>query len=133
MILIFFLKKKRRWFKTRGQLSSDKRLHACVIAYASDSGFVGTAAKANDVPARGIGMLASLDHSMWFHASARADDWLLYDMHSPRTGGGRGVAFGRIYSKDGLLVATTAQEGILRLSKREQAKRNNMIPAQSKL
>ncbi|KAI8091922.1 HotDog domain-containing protein [Thamnidium elegans] len=124
----------RRWFRTRGQLGPDKRLHACVIAYASDSGFVGTAAKANDVPARGIGMLASLDHSMWFHASAKADDWLLYDMHSPRSSGGRGVAFGRIYSRDGVLVATTAQEGILRLSKKEQAKRNNMIPAvESKL
>lgn len=71
----FFFFEKRRWFRTRGQLGSDKRLHACVIAYASDSGFVGTAAKANDVPARGIGMLASLDHSMWFHAPARADDW----------------------------------------------------------
>lgn len=123
----------RRWFKTRGQLGSDKRLHACVIAYASDSGFVGTAAKANDVPSRGIGMLASLDHSMWFHAPARADNWLLYDMHSPRTSGGRGMAFGRIYSKDGTLVATTAQEGILRLSKREQEKRGKPIPTNSKL
>lgn len=54
-------------------------------------------------------------------------------MHSPRTGGGRGVAFGRIYSRDGVLVATTAQEGILRSSKREQAKRNNIMPSNSKL
>lgn len=55
-------------------------------------------------------------------------------MHSPRSSGGRGIAFGRIYSRDGVLVATTAQEGILRLSKREQAKRNNLIPvAESKL
>lgn len=58
---------------------------------------------------------------------------LLYDMHSPRTNGGRGVVFGRIYSRDGVLVATTAQEGILRLSKREQDKRSKLIPAQSKL
>lgn len=58
---------------------------------------------------------------------------LLYDMHSPRTSGGRGMAFGRIYSKDGTLVATTAQEGILRLSKREQEKRGKPIPTNSKL
>jgi acyl-CoA thioesterase II len=68
-------------------------------------------------------MLASLDHSMWFHVPTRADEWLLYDMHSPRTVAGRGMAFGRIYSKDGTLVATTAQEGLLRLSKQEQDKR----------
>ncbi|KAI9487649.1 MAG: HotDog domain-containing protein [Benjaminiella poitrasii] len=123
----------RRWFKTRGQLDSDKRLHACVIAYASDSGFVGTAAKANGLPSKGIGMLASLDHSMWFHAPARADSWLLYDMHSPRTNNGRAMAFGRIYSRDGTLVATTAQEGVLRLSKREQEKRREMIDNKSKL
>jgi acyl-CoA thioesterase II len=78
-------------------------------------------------------MLASLDHSMWFHAPARADEWLLYDMHSPRTSGGRGMAFGRIYSRDGTLIATTAQEGILRLSKREQEKRSQQIPGGSKL
>jgi acyl-CoA thioesterase II len=104
-------------------LGSDKRLHACVIAYASDSGFVGTAAKANGVKSRGISMLASIDHCMWFHAPARADEWLFYDMHSPWSGGGRGMAYGRIYTRDGRLIATTAQEGILRLSKREQEKR----------
>ncbi|KAI8642638.1 HotDog domain-containing protein [Parasitella parasitica] len=120
--------KARRWFKTRGQLGSDKRLHACVIAYASDSGFVGTAAKANGVPARGISMLASLDHCMWFHYPARADEWLLYDMHSPRSNGGRGMAFGRIYSRDGTLIATTAQEGLIRLSKYEQDKIKDTIP-----
>ncbi|KAI8968989.1 HotDog domain-containing protein [Mycotypha africana] len=117
----------RRWFKTRGQLDTDKRLHACVVAYASDSGFIGTAARANGVPSKGIGMLASLDHSMWFHVPTRADEWLLYDMHSPRTSGGRGVVFGRIYSRDGTLIATTAQEGIIRLSKEEQEKRNKTL------
>lgn len=94
-----------------------------MIAYASDSGLVFTAAKANQVPEKGLGMLASLDHTMWFHAPAKADDWLLYDMHSPRTSEGRGVAFGRIYSKDGKLAVTTAQEGILRLTETEQEKR----------
>ncbi|KAI8149925.1 HotDog domain-containing protein [Fennellomyces sp. T-0311] len=114
---------QHRWFKTRGALSDDPRLHACIIAYASDSAFIGTAALANGLAPRAIGMMASLDHSMWFHAPARADEWLLYEMHSPRTSEGRGVAFGRLYRQDGTLVATTAQEGIVRLSRREQERR----------
>ncbi|KAI8082598.1 HotDog domain-containing protein [Gilbertella persicaria] len=124
----------QRWFKTRGHLASDKRLHACVIAYASDSGFIGVTAKANDIPATKIGMLISLDHAVWFHAPARADEWLLYDMHSPRTNDGRGIVFGRIYNKDGKLIATTAQEGVVRLTKKEIENRTKqMIPKESKL
>ncbi|KAI8988837.1 thioesterase-like superfamily-domain-containing protein [Pilobolus umbonatus] len=118
----------RRWFKTRGTLPSNNRLHACVITFASDSGFISTAAKANEVPPNGIAMMASLDHSMWFHSPARADDWLLYDVHSPRTSDGRGVVFGRIYNRQGVLIATAAQEGIVRLSKHEQDKRVNSVP-----
>ncbi|KAI9491530.1 HotDog domain-containing protein [Zychaea mexicana] len=114
---------QHRWFKTRGALSDDPRLHACIVAYASDSAFIGTAALANGLAPRSIGMMASLDHSMWFHAPARADEWLLYEMQSPRTSEGRGVAFGRLYRQDGTLVATTAQEGIVRLSRREQERR----------
>ncbi|KAI8376132.1 HotDog domain-containing protein [Radiomyces spectabilis] len=121
----------RRWFKTRGQLGDDARLHACIIAYASDSGFIGTAARANGVPQRQIGMMASLDHSMWFHAPARADKWLLYDIRSPRTNSGRGVVLGSIYSRDGTLIATTAQEGIVRLSKKEQERRANQAGSSS--
>lgn len=100
------------------------KFHACIIAYASDSGFINTAATANGYTfnSQGIGMMTSLDHTVWFHTPARADEWLLYDIYSPRTSGGRGVAFGRIYSRDGTLVATTAQEGIVRLSALEQEK-----------
>ncbi|CEG66841.1 Acyl-CoA thioesterase 8 [Rhizopus azygosporus] len=112
-----------RYFKTRGKLGDDKRLHACVVAYASDSGFIDTTVAANGVPSSGVGMLTSLDHSMWFHAPVRADDWLLYHMHSPRTSNGRGVVFGRIFTKDGTLAVTTAQEGLVRLTKQEQEKR----------
>lgn len=64
-----------RWFKTRGTLDNDPRLHNCVVAYASDSAFIGTAAMANGLASRAIGMMASLDHSMWFHAPVRADEW----------------------------------------------------------
>lgn len=107
------------------------RLHACIIAYASDSGFITTAAAANGylINSRSLGMIASLDHSIWFHTPARADKWLLYDVHSPRTNSGRGMVFGKIYSQDGTLVATTAQEGIIRLSEREQEKRRKKADA----
>ncbi|KAI8979343.1 HotDog domain-containing protein [Mycotypha africana] len=119
----------RRWFKTRGALNDDMKLHACIIAYASDSGLINVAATANGLSynSESMGMMASLDHTMWFHAPARADDWLLYDIHSPRTNHGRGVAFGKIYSSDGTLVVTTAQEGIVRLTEAEQKKRRKQL------
>ncbi|SAL97359.1 hypothetical protein [Absidia glauca] len=116
----------QRWFKARESVhSDDPKIHAGIIAYASDAGILATAAYANGLRFGGnrIGMMASLDHSIWFHRHCRADDWLLHDMHSPRSSEGRGTAFGRIYTRDGTLVATTAQEGIIRLSKEEQEKR----------
>lgn len=126
---------QQRWFKTRGVLNDDMKLHACIIAYASDSGFINTAARANGFSynSDSIGMMTSLDHSVWFHMPARADEWLLYDIHSPRTNDGRGVAFGRIYSRDGHLVATTSQEGIVRLSEREQARQKKQAESQKDL
>ena len=111
------------------------KLHACIIAYASDSGFINTAARANgfSFTSESIGMMTSLDHSVWFHGPARADEWLLYDIHSPRTSNGRGVAFGRIYTRDGRLVATAAQEGIVRLSEREQTRQKKQAESQQAL
>ncbi|KAL0089418.1 thioesterase-like superfamily-domain-containing protein [Phycomyces blakesleeanus] len=112
---------QRRWFKSYNKLDSDDaKLHACSIAYASDSGLIITAARANGYVYDAMGMVVSLDHSIWFHTPARIDEWLLYDMHSPRTSEGRGIAFGKIYSRDGTLVATTAQEGLVRLSEKGQ-------------
>ncbi|CAO3682937.1 unnamed protein product [Rhizopus stolonifer] len=64
-----------RYFKTRGQLRSDKRLHACIIAYASDHAFINVAVDANNIQAQDIGMLSTLDHCVWFHAPAKTDDW----------------------------------------------------------
>ncbi|KAI8637624.1 thioesterase-like superfamily-domain-containing protein [Parasitella parasitica] len=122
----------QRWFKTRGSLNDDMKLHACIIAYASDSGFITTAAAAHGhlINSRGLGMLASLDHSIWFHyPAARADTWLLYDVQSPQADNGRAIVFGKIYSQNGTLVATTAQEGILRISQREQEKRKKAAAA----
>jgi acyl-CoA thioesterase II len=69
------------------------------------------------VPNYRIGMIASLDHAMWFHAPFRADEWLLYVMHSPRSNDGRGLSFGYIFKADGQLVVSVAQEGVIRLRK----------------
>ena len=60
-------------------------------------------------------LLASLDHSMWFHSPFRADEWMLYECESPRACGGRALSFGRLYKQDGTLAVSTAQEGVIRL------------------
>ncbi|KAI9025890.1 HotDog domain-containing protein [Phycomyces nitens] len=113
---------ERRWFKTYNKIdSNDAKLHACAIAYASDSGLIVTASKTNGYIYSTMGMVVSLDHTIWFHAPARIDEWLLHDMYSPRTSEGRGIAFGKIYTQDGTLVASTAQEGLVRLSEKGQA------------
>ncbi|CAO3640206.1 unnamed protein product [Cunninghamella blakesleeana] len=125
--------RRARWFRTRGKLGDDPRLHACVIAYISDSAFLLTAAQASGIKRRGFGMVASIDHSIYFHKFGRADEWSLYDMFSPQSGEGRGLTFGRIYSKNGDLIATTSQEGLIRLTKSEQQKQKELREANKKL
>lgn len=100
------------------------RLHACAIAYASDNEFLSTAGASHGqtFKTEGVLLVTSLDHTIWFHMLARADEWLLYDTYSPRTLDGRGLVFGKIYTRDGVLVATTAQEGLMRLSASEREK-----------
>ncbi|KAI9245522.1 thioesterase-like superfamily-domain-containing protein [Phascolomyces articulosus] len=114
-----------QWFKAQERLpDNDPALHACSIAYASDRGILMGALRANGIVGRrGISMMASIDHSIWFHALTRADEWLFYDVHSPRSNDGRGTAFGRIYNRQGVLVATCSQEGIIRLSQSQQDRR----------
>ncbi|ORX59377.1 Thioesterase/thiol ester dehydrase-isomerase [Hesseltinella vesiculosa] len=112
-----------QWFRAKERVETDDRkVHACILAYASDSNLLATANQANGLsfPSKRVGMMASLDHSIWFHHPCRADEWLLYDMHSPRSTGARGTAFGRIFTRDGILVATTSQEGLIRLRPSEQ-------------
>ncbi|KAI8354130.1 HotDog domain-containing protein [Choanephora cucurbitarum] len=118
----------RRWFKTKGNLGDDQKLHTLAVAYASDSHFLNTGARAHgyNFNAANIGMLTSLDHTIWFHEPVKADEYLLYDMHSPQSNHGRSMVFGKIYTQDGRLVATTAQEGIVRLSKQGQAYHQKM-------
>ena len=97
-----------------GTLPDDPLLHVCVLTYASDLTLLRSALGPHDVPPERL-QLASLDHAMWFQRSFRADDWLLFDQVSPSASGARGFAIGRVFSRDGLLVAFAAQEGLVRL------------------
>jgi acyl-CoA thioesterase II len=102
------------WMRANRILPDDPNVHRAVLAYASDNGLLSTAK--GDTPLHDLSMIASLDHSMWFHTHEfRADEWLLYEMHSPRVAGERGLAFGKIYKRDGTLAVTVAQEGVIRL------------------
>lgn len=107
---------ERVWFRIPEAVGDDDRLHRCLLAYMSDFNLLVAATR----PHQGsfsIGelVLASIDHALWFHRPFRADDWLLYDVESTSASGGRGFARGSIYSRDGQLVASAAQEGLIRV------------------
>ena len=103
------------WLKATHQLPDTIALHQAMLAYASDFSFITTALKPHGVTWLTPGMqVASVDHAVWFHAPFRADEWLLHVMESPRASGARGLVNGRIYSRDGKLVASTAQQGLIR-------------------
>src|SRR5215469_4251434 len=103
------------WVRATGALPDDVALHQCVLAYASDMTLLDTS-----LLPHGIGwfdyrvQMASIDHAMWFHRPFRADEWLLYVQDSPVAYGARGFNRGQIYSADGKLVASVAQEGLMR-------------------
>ena len=103
------------WLRTVGPLPDRPALHRCLAAYVSDHYLIGTALLPHAVSFMTPGMqMASLDHVMWFHQPLRVDDWLLHVMESPVARGGRGLARGRLYARSGALVASTAQEGLIR-------------------
>lgn len=103
------------WFKTVAPLPDDPRIHRAVLAFASDMSLLGTCALPHGLSwARGEVVSASLDHAVWFHEPFRADEWLLYATDSPWSGGGRGFNRGRVFTRDGRLVASVAQEGMIR-------------------
>jgi acyl-CoA thioesterase-2 len=106
------------WFRLKGKLEADPTLHRALLAYASDFHLIGTATLPHGVSMLGGNLvMASLDHAMWFHHDCRVDDWLLYVCDSPVSSGGRGLSRGLIYDRAGLLVASTAQEGVIRIRK----------------
>jgi acyl-CoA thioesterase II len=104
------------WVRATGALPPDVALQQCVLAYASDMTLLDTSLLPHGISwfDRRI-QLASLDHAMWFHHPFRADEWLLYVQDSPSASGARGFSRGLIYSRDGKLVASVAQEGLMRL------------------
>jgi acyl-CoA thioesterase II len=103
------------WIRATGQLPDDPAIHQCVLAYASDMALLDASLipHGRTVFEKTI-MAASLDHALWFHRPFRADDWLLYAQDSPNMSGARGFARGLIFTSDGTLVASVAQEGLLR-------------------
>ncbi len=106
------------WFRAVAPLPDDPRIHRAILAFASDMTLLGTSALPHGLSwARGEVISASLDHTVWFHEPFRADEWLLYATDSPWTGNGRGMNHGRIFTRDGRLVASVAQEGMIRRAK----------------
>ena len=106
---------KQVWFKAAGVLPSSPALHKYLLAYASDFGLLTTSLLPHGASIWQPHMqVASLDHSIWFHEEVCLDDWLLYSMDSPWAGNSRGFARGSIYTRDGRLVASVAQEGLTR-------------------
>jgi acyl-CoA thioesterase-2 len=104
------------WFRLRGEVPDNPVLHRALLAYVSDFHLVGTATLPHGLSwVQGKLIMASLDHAMWFHRECKLDDWLLYSCDSPNSSGGRGLSRGMIYNRSGVLVASTAQEGVLRV------------------
>lgn len=104
------------WFRANGVLPDDPLLHTALLVYESDNALLAT----SRLPHRGNFVrekmqVASLDHAMWFHRPARVDQWLLYALDSPSASGARGLNRGTIHTADGVLVASTVQEGLIRI------------------
>jgi acyl-CoA thioesterase II len=105
------------WFRAVDTLPDDEALHRCLLAYVSDFHLLDTALKPHAVSmASGKLTVASIDHAMWFHRTVRVDDWLLYAIDSPSASGARGFTRGSIFARDGRLVASVSQEGLIRVN-----------------
>lgn len=103
------------WFKANGQMPDDPAIHRYLLAYASDFNFLPTALQPHGVAFFDRDLqVATIDHAMWFHRDFRFDDWLLYAVDSPSASGGRGLVRGQFFNRQGKLVASTIQEGVIR-------------------
>ncbi len=105
------------WFRAAGPVPDDPRVHRALLAYASDTALAGTVLRPHGLAWPRTG-LASIDHALWLHRPARVDGWLLYAMDSPTAQGGRGLARGAVYDRSGALVASVAQEVLVRDGRR---------------
>jgi len=107
------------WFRAVGRLPDDEKLHRCLLAYVSDYFLLETATLPHGTSsAHSSIIMASIDHAMWFHRPLRVDEWLLYAVESPSASGARGFARAGLFALDGRLVASTAQEGLVRMKKK---------------
>ena len=106
------------WMRATDKLPDDDTLHRSLLAYVSDYWLLDTSTMPHGASfLRGNLIMASIDHAIWFHRHARVDEWLLYSLDSPSSSGARGFARGSFYTRDGVLAASTAQEGLIRLVK----------------
>ena len=120
---------KHVWIKAVDQLPDDQSLHQNLLAYVSDYELLGTSTLPHGLPfGQGLVQMASLDHAVWFHRDLRVDQWLLYASDSPNASGARGFARGQFFTQDGTLVASTAQEGLVRVLTEEQVRSGRTKP-----
>ena len=113
------------WIRVNGTLPDDPLLHTAAFTYASDMTLLGATLVPHDLYIGSPGMqAASLDHTIWFHRPFRADEWWLYDQVTPSAIGGRGLAIARVFSRDGRLVASVAQEGLIRVHRAPNSRTN---------
>jgi acyl-CoA thioesterase-2 len=104
------------WFRANGELPDDPQVHRYLLAYASDFNLISTAMQPHGLSVMQPNLqIASLDHARWFHGDLRMNDWLLYAMEGPWSGNARGLAQGRIFTRDGRMVASVTQEGLIRV------------------
>jgi acyl-CoA thioesterase-2 len=106
----------RVWMRANGHLPDDQLVNVCALTFASDLTVLDSMLVHHGLaPGLDPIVMASLDHAMWFHRPFRADEWFLYDSHSPSASGGRGLAYGQIFAHDGRHIVTVMQEGMLRV------------------
>jgi len=111
--------KRQLWLRGRDEVSDDVAINQASLAYASDYHFLSTALQTHGLAVQDKSLrLATIDHAMWFHHSFKFDDWLMYEMESPFSGNGRALVQGKFFNKDGVLVASSVQEGLLRQIKK---------------
>ena len=114
---------QRTWIRTVDTMPGGVRLHQCLLAYASDMTLLDTSYRPHAIAWTDDNFqVASLDHAMWFHRPFRTDEWLLYDQDSPFSGGARGFSRGAFFDQGGRLIASTAQEGLIRLHEKSETK-----------
>jgi acyl-CoA thioesterase-2 len=119
------------WIRAVDSLPEIQSLHQNLLAYVSDYELLGTATLPHGLPfGQGRVLMASLDHALWFHRDVKIDDWLLYAMDSPNSSGARGLSRGQFFTRDGTLVASTAQEGLVRVLTEDAAREKRSHPRQ---